>query len=145
MKSNSDLDELGVVRESDLEEKLRNRRELSDQQVAEILKRITPVIRKNDTLYYIEATNPNNFTREPKLLGEAQDLIEHAKIVTLHGYGYHCTFEPSLREVLSQIPPDLLKEAKAFETIGPQCIGDFYRQHRAVHAGYHVALTILYF
>lgn len=131
---------------SGLRKLLARKRELSEQEVSEMLRSIRPVVRRGDRLHYIAPVDPRrvSFMWEPEVLEEATDLTRLAEVHTLHEFGCHGFFKPSLKEVLSMIPSELIPRTKAFETSGPKDIHDLHRQSAAVDAGYHVAVTVLY-
>ena len=144
-------DDVSVVKTPDVDEAmfkelLTGKRELSDKQIADLLKRVKPVVRRNGSLYYIKPVDPRgvSFIWDPKTTKKATDLSEVGKINTLHTWGYYGLFKPSLAEVLEMIPEDQIENCKAFETIGPDDVHDLNRQWAAVDGGYHVAVTILY-
>jgi hypothetical protein len=107
---------------------------------------IFPVIPKGGKLFHIKPVDLHKtaFTWDPKLREEADGLRVLTTIRTLHGYGYHGFFKPSIAEVLVQIPDDLIADVVAFSTDGPNSADDFNDDLLALDAGYHVATTTLY-
>jgi hypothetical protein len=135
------------VDEAALQVLLAQKRELTDEEIATMLVRIKPVVRRDGSLYYIQSVDPRKiaFTWRPETTDEAVGLKEHSVIHTLHTWGYYGMFKPSLAEVLSMISvAAVIEGVVSFETIGPDDINDLNRQGVAVNAGYHVANTILY-
>jgi hypothetical protein len=81
--------------------------------------------------------------------GDGQKVVKHLKEVmrfrTLHTYGYHGFFKPSLAEVFAQLPTGLeIEEEMFFETKGPETASDLNKEKAAFDAGFQVAETILY-
>jgi hypothetical protein len=107
---------------------------------------IFPVIPKHGKLFHIKPVDPRKiaFTWDPKLREEATGLVELTTIRTLHGFGYHGFFKPSIAEVLTQIPDDLVPRVVAFSTEGPGAASDLNEDLLALDAGYHVGTTTLY-
>ncbi|OVE74468.1 hypothetical protein BVX95_02370 [archaeon D22] len=123
---------------------------ISDKKMNELYSRVKPVVRcaevryagqvnyelhdKGD-LYFIEEVDPREvaFTWDPKPKERADGLIELAQINTLHTYGYHGFFKPSVAEVLSQIPQEYLSDVVAFET-----------EYAGFSGSYHAGQTKLY-
>lgn len=85
--------------------------------------------------------------------------------LTLHGYGYHGFFKPSVHEVLCQVPQALLDVPTWFVVHGPDTADDFYKSldseaealvrevmeegpddsvKRAFDAGFHTARTLFF-
>ena len=71
------------------------------------------------SLFWIKEVDPENiaFTWEPKAAGVASGLKKIGSIITYHTYGYYGCFKPSIKEVLAQIPKELLAKVCAFETV----------------------------
>jgi hypothetical protein len=121
--------------------------EISDERLAELAKRIRPVVRsRSNALAYIEPCDLRrvSFIWDAKITRKASKLVKHATIRTLHTYGYYGLFKPSIAEVLAQIPEDLIEQTVAFEVIGPKDASDLNREQEALNAGFHVAVTHLY-
>ncbi|MGE5312747.1 MAG: hypothetical protein ACM3MA_01920 [Acidobacteriota bacterium] len=130
-----------------LEDLLNRKRPLTDQVMRHMLTTIRPVVRRDGELRYIEIPEDLKgvaFTWSPKITESADGLTEVGRVHTLHTWAYYGCFKPSLEEVLTMIPPDMLDTAKAFETVGPEDASDLNRQPAAMDEGYHVAVTILY-
>jgi len=135
------------VSEKLLKELLASKRELSNNELAGLMRKIRPVVRdENGRCFYIKPVDPREiaFTWDPVLAGRASGITRTETIYTLHRFGYHGLFKPSIAEVLSMVPQNLLDKVVAFETTGPSDMSDLKRQWVAVEAGYHVAVTHLY-
>lgn len=119
---------------------------ISDERIRELSELVFATVRRDGQLHFIHPVHPRNvaFTWSPDLAERAEGLEEIARIRTLHTYGYHGFFKPSIAEVYAQIPEYLLHEVVAFETNGPDTVHDLNRERDALNAGYHVAETILY-
>ncbi len=124
---------------------------LSAARLKALALKIRPIVRNSKKVpHYIKPVDLKNqaFTWDPKLEDEARDLEPIKQIRTLHSYGYHGFFKPSIAEVLAFIPPDLADEVVAFEIVGsPNTADDFYKDKQTqedFEAGYHTAQTVLY-
>jgi len=63
----------------------------------------------------------------------------------LHKYTYHGFFQPTVGEVISQIPKELLRKVVAFEIIKQPGIDyDFKFHSKEFEAGFHVSTVRLY-
>lgn len=135
--------------------------EISDEKLLELSQRIKPVIRFSRGLkglflspegipYYIKPVDLREmaFTWDATPSKKAKGLQEIVAIRTLHSYGYHGLFKPSIAEVIAQIPEEFLDRVVAFEIVDqPETAADFYRDEEmreAFDAGYHTAFTMLY-
>jgi hypothetical protein len=111
---------------------------------------ITPLIERDGKVMRIvmpEEKFNQSFPWSPKIIGEATlDTVDVlAEIWTLHNWGYYGFFKPSIAEVISQIPEEIIGEVKSFLVIGPDDITDLRANDycfgpRAVHT----ARTILF-
>lgn len=119
---------------------------LSEQDFQSRLEKIKPVVERDGDLYYIKPCDPTSvaFNWDPKLTEEALDIEPLCTIRTLHGYGYHGFFKPSISEALSQIPAEHLDKAVAFKVRGPETVTEMNSEKAALDAGFHVAKTTLY-
>lgn len=135
-----------LVDKREFQELLAKKRELNDEQIAAMLQRIQPLVRYEGELYYIKPVHPRevSFMWAPERTGPAMGLKLLTTIPTLHAWGYYGFFKPSIEEVLSMIPEDLLPKVSAFETLGPVDANDLSWQPYAFDAGYHLAVTTLY-
>lgn len=123
--------------------------EISDDVLERRANLVRPVIRNEKGLFYRDLKScdlrKTAFMWEPKLEGEAINLVPYRTIITLHRWAYYGFFKPSIEEVLSQISEDDIDAGViAFETNGPETAQDLNNHKDALDAGFHVAETILY-
>jgi hypothetical protein len=137
-----------IVDEQLLAVLLAQKRELSDEEITELVQKIRPVVcDESGRYFYIKPVDPReeSFIWDPTLtdeaVGEMGSIARVATIYTLHEYGAPSFFKPSIAEVLSMIPQHLLGKITAFETISPDSPEG---QWPALKEGYHVAVTHLY-
>lgn len=129
---------------------LANRRDLMDDELAELSAKIRPVVRDEAGRYfYVDPVHPRDvaFNEDPIFMERAdgpRGIVRLSTIYTLHCFGNPRHFQASVADVLSMIPLRLLHRVMAFETVGPRSEADFDRQTVANDAGYHVAVTHLY-
>jgi len=119
---------------------------ITNERIAELLKTLQPVVRKDGSPWYIEPVHPRNvsFTWSPSFTEEAKALKPLRTVRTLHTYGYYGMFKPSIAEVLAQVPADLVGVATAFEVNGPKTAADLNQEKEALNQGFHVAQTTFY-
>lgn len=124
--------------------------QISDERLSDLAVAIRPVYRLKGSLVFMRYPKSNihlrtrSFLWAPKPAGRALALEQICVLNTLHTWNYYGIFKPSIAEVLAQIPNELTSVAVAFETIGPADAAELNTQHEALHAGFHVARTILY-
>jgi len=119
--------------------------QISDEQI-QALRHIHPVEQSGRGWIEMKWPDPRraSFLWNPEPSGVREDLQEICRVRTLHTFGYHGFFKPSIAEVLAQIPPELLGAVVAFETKGPETAEDLNKNIDALNAGFQVAETILY-
>lgn len=115
--------------------------------VCQWAEKIKPLLSKGGKLMH--CTNDTDhfeasFPWGAKATSEAKDLMEVARIRTLHTYGYYGFFKPSLAEVIQQIPEEVLGQVEYFVINGPDTADDLNREKEMLNKGYHVAETVLY-
>ncbi len=95
---------------------------LTDERLAELQAIIKPVVPDGTDLWYIQDVDPRTiaFTWDPKPTVRATGLKPLRTVRTLHTYGYHGFFKPSIAEVLAQVPMDLLDKASLSRSTGLQ-------------------------
>jgi hypothetical protein len=124
---------------------------ISNEELAELAKRIRPIVRKASDINRLFFIKPDpdlrglSYLWDVKYEEEATGLFEFATITTFHTYGYHGFFKPSVAEVIAQIPPEFRDRVVAFEiTNRPFSAEDLNKERVALNQGFHVAVTALY-
>lgn len=121
---------------------------ITSDEAERLFKTIKPIRIKGDKAFLITTKDLNNsflWNAEKESKPYKGDLYVLDRLHTVHSYGYHGMFKPSITEVLAQIPKQYtyLKEVY-FETVGPEDAHDLNLWIEHVHAGVHVARTVLY-
>lgn len=119
---------------------------ITDERLSCIAARIKPTYLCKGQLMWMEIPDLRKvaFTWSPEPKSKAKGLVEIAKIMTLHTYGHHGFFKPSIAEVIAQIPEDLIDKAAGFRTTGPDDVDELNANREALNAGFHVGQTTLY-
>lgn len=120
--------------------------EITEEKLNNLIQKIHPVIRKDDKLYLIEIPDFRNtaYTWDAQITKEFSNLKEVTRIKTHHYCGYYGFFKPSIAEVLSQIPENLIDKINAFEIIGDIDSGTEEEVKIFSEGNGHLATTILY-
>lgn len=123
--------------------------EITDEELQRLVERIRPMVIKDGIPYLINEPNLRNiaFTWSPDLAEQAPvSYRPYEQIYTLHEWGYYGCFKPSIAEVLAQIPEDCLDDDSivAFTTEGPHDATDLNNARICTDAGYHCAVTTLW-
>jgi hypothetical protein len=108
--------------------------ELTDERLAELAARIEPLVADEcGDLHRIEPVDlrRHSFLWDPKLREPVGELIEVARVETVHTCGYIGFFKPSVCEVLAAIPAALLDQVSWFKIMEgsavPYASGDGHR------------------
>mgnify|MGYP005841829801 CR=1 FL=1 len=120
--------------------------EISDEELRRRADKIKPLVYRDGALHFIQEPNLRGtaFMWDPALNGKAPEMREVARITTYHAYGYPA-FLPTIAEVLTQIPENLVGSITAFEVYGLGAhTNDLHMERKARNAGFLVAETILY-
>lgn len=103
------------------------------ERLEELCMRTRPLVRQEERLYYVAGNVPIGtvWPMLPLSPDPVEDLVELTKIHTLHRQGgYRLQFRPSVEEVIAFVPRHLEERLTAFETVGPQYVGDIDCQLR---------------
>lgn len=120
--------------------------EITDERLEALSQKIRPLVRSRGELWHIKPRHPQAaaFSPSPVLTEMATGIEQITKISTLHSFGYSGRFEPSVAEVLAQIPEEWIERTVAFSVLGPHDFSDRDFYIDAINAGIHVAETTLY-
>lgn len=120
---------------------------ITTEELIERYKKIKPIVKIEDIYYLLKefATSElNSISYIWNKNDDKREIVDESKIETIgefscyHTYGYHGIFKPSIGEVLSQFPDDLLKEANSFYLYQtPEDVNDLNSQKNIVGAGCH--------
>ncbi len=136
------------MREVAVETKKSRVPEITMERLLELSERIKPVVHFNGIgLCYIKL-NKNllvPFLRDYEATERADGLKTLCDITTFHTFGYHIYFNPTVAEVLAQIPEELVRRAVAFQVVSDPTKDVSTHDVEALAAGYHAATTRLYY
>ena len=120
--------------------------EITEERLNILIKKIVPVVKEDNKLYFIEIPDLRKiaYTWDYKITEECNNLKEISRIKTHHYCGYYGLFKPSIAEVLSQIPEDLINKVVAFEIISDVCSGTDDEIKIFNEGNGHLATAILY-
>lgn len=99
---------------------------ISNERINQMLKTIQPLVHHDGKLHCCDKSTDTRkvaFTWDPVLDGEVRATEIVARIRTLHTYGYHGLFKPSIAEILAQIPEELVAKVRGFSLEGPGITG----------------------
>lgn len=116
---------------------------------------IKPIVRENGKFMYLRKLKDkevlNAHYTELRQVEDYAGRVDFsllsvlADVKMLHGFSRDSFFRPSVGEVISQIPKDMLEKVVAFEIIyAPTTSDDFNIFKREFEAGFHVSVVRLY-
>lgn len=112
--------------------------EIDAEELKNRFNNIKPIVKKNGKYYTLKEQSIEDINKKfyPFKLKDQtlecineSDLIELNAFLSLHWFGYYGSFIPSFKEILSQIPEELLN-ADYFELVYEPCNTDDYNQFR---------------
>lgn len=97
---------------------------ISDEELINRYKKIKPIIMFEDSYYDLREFTPDELRKYSYIYNietNKKNVIDMSKLTTIGEfpcyhtyYGYHYRFKPSIEEILSQFPDNLLKDADSF-------------------------------
>lgn len=131
--------------------------QISNERLLELYSKIKPIITIREDKYLLDNLSQMDLRTLSYLSLEKEntnDVIENCKkvdietlkeirdFICLHRYGFSLQFRPSVNEVLSQIPEDLIDDIDAFEIVEkPTLPNDLYRYSSKK---YHLSRVMTY-
>ncbi|MBR4110344.1 MAG: hypothetical protein IKK43_01465 [Clostridia bacterium] len=128
---------------------------LDEQVIEKWYERIRPIVLFGGKPFFMRQLTPHELSGVSYLwLNDMNDydtevnLADYsvlADVKMLHRYGFYGFFKPSVAEIISQIPEELLPEVVAFQIIySPDTCDDLNLFKKEVDAHYHVSVVRLY-
>ena len=120
---------------------------ISKEELKRRYEKIKPIVLVNGEKFFLDGLQESELSDisflylvkrgklRPVELKELKDSIE---IKCIHSYAYANQFIPTVEDVLSQIPAELVGTVKGFEILDPYSKKD-------IKYGYHVSNVLLYF
>ncbi len=120
--------------------------DISDERLAQLAAQIKPMVLIDglpntldvedyrDVSFIWEITNPQ----------PVEGIEPFTSYRSLHTFGYHGFFKPSVEEALAFLPEGAEDQAVGFTLTGPETIEDLHREREAMHAGFHVGEVTLW-
>ena len=120
---------------------------ITDEELLKRYTRIKPIVLYKEMYYYLKKYNIYQIRNYDYLWDLRKNIrkkvdMNNSEVIgefpCFHTFGYVGMFKPSIAEVLSQFPDELIKEANAFYLSEyPQNINDLNMQSEIISAGCH--------
>ena len=128
---------------------------ISDNRLEELYSNIKPLVDKGDENKYTLRSFTTNELRNFSYIGNTtvdsreivnpDDLEPIQDFYCLHTWAYYGLFKPTIAEVLSQIPEEVIKEINFFEIIEkPETADDLFKYLDILNAGFHLSKVRTY-
>ena len=130
--------------------------EISDEELWKRYRQVKPILKINGIRYWLrdysleELKNAYFFDSKSKNIRERVDMhaleeVPDLDFECLHTYSFPAFFNPTIAEVLAQIPVPAIYWVVAFEIIKkPEAAGDFNTNPNAFNQGFHSSTIRLY-
>ena len=127
---------------------------LSDKELLELYKRIKPIVSLGEIKYLLRNYSINEIKRNSYIWSINKDVresIDNNKLeqvddfYCLHTWAFYGLFKPTIGEVLSQIPSNLIDKTNTFEIVEyPETIKDIHKYNNIYNSGYHLSKVRTY-
>lgn len=127
---------------------------MTDEELTHIYKRLKPIVTVDEMKYYLKEYTlyqlryylymqdlPTSVKEQinPSLINPVDEFM------CFHKFHYYGSFIPTIAEVLSQVPENLIEDSNAFEIVEyPTKMADVTRYYEAFEKGYHVSKVRTY-
>ena len=128
--------------------------EIDDNRLKELYHLLKPIVTIDEMKYLLreftlqELRNQSYIWNRDK---DKRDVVDPSRLETvddflcLHTWGYYGLFKPSIAEVLSQAPENVIAEANTFEIIeSPETREDVFKYKEVIDNGFHLSKVRAY-
>lgn len=127
---------------------------MTDEELTHVYKRLKPIVTIDEMKYYLKEYTLYQLRYYLYMQDLATSVKEHInpslinpvdEFMCFHKFHYYGSFIPTIAEVLSQIPENLIEDSNAFEIVEyPTKMSDVTRYYEAFEKGYHVSKVRTY-
>jgi hypothetical protein len=127
---------------------------IDDKRLTELYHLLKPIVTVDEMKYLLKEFTLEDVKRRSYIWNierDKRDVIDASKLETvddflcLHTWGYYGLFKPSIAEVLSQAPENVIENANLFEIIeSPQTSDDVFKYEKVLNSGYHLSKVRAY-
>ena len=128
--------------------------EIDDNRLKELYKLLKPIVTIDEMKYLLREFTLQELRNQSYIWNRAEDkrdVVDPSKLETvddflcLHTWGYYGLFKPSIAEVLSQAPENVIEQANTFEIIeGPETREDVFKYKKVIDNGFHLSKVRAY-
>ena len=128
--------------------------EIDDNRLKELYKLLKPIVTIDEMKYLLREFTLQELRNRSYIWNRAEDkrdVVDPSKLETvddflcLHTWGYYGFFKPSIAEVLSQAPENVIEQANTFEIIeSPETREDVFKYKEVIDNGFHLSKVRAY-
>ena len=127
---------------------------IDDKRLKELYHLLKPIVTIEEMKYLLREFTLSELRNQSYIWNRDEDkreLVDSSRLETvddflcLHTWGYYGLFKPSIAEVLSQFPENIIEEANTFEIIeSPETREDVFRYPEVINNGFHLSKVRAY-
>ncbi len=128
--------------------------EIDDNRLKELYRLLKPIVTIDEMKYLLREFTLQELRNQSYIWNRAEDkrdVVDPSKLETvddflcLHTWGYYGLFKPSIAEVLSQAPENVIEQANTFEIIeSPETREDVFKYKEVIDNGFHLSKVRAY-
>ena len=123
--------------------------EIDDKRLKELYQLLKPIVTIDEMKYLLKEFTLQELRNQSYIWNrheDKRDVVDLNKLETvddflcLHTWGYYGVFKPSIAEVLSQAPENVIEQANIFEIIeSPETREDVFKYKEVINNGFHLS------
>ncbi len=123
--------------------------EIDDKRLKELYQLLKPIVTIDEMKYLLKEFTLQELRNQSYIWNrheDKRDVVDLSKLETvddflcLHTWGYYGVFKPSIAEVLSQAPENVIEQANIFEIIeSPETREDVFKYKEVINNGFHLS------
>lgn len=128
--------------------------EIDDNRLRELYQLLKPIVTIDEMKYLLREFTFQELSNQSYIWNrheDKRDVVNPSNLETiddflcLHTYGYYGLFKPSIAEVLSQAPENVIELANTFEIIeSPNNCDDVFKYKEVLDKGFHLSKVRAY-
>ena len=128
--------------------------EIDDKRLKELYQLLKPIVTIDEMKYLLREFTLQELRNQSYIWNrqvDKRDVVDSSKLETvddflcLHTWGYYGVFKPSIAEVLSQAPENVIEQANTFEIIEcPETREDVFKYKEVINNGFHLSKVRAY-
>lgn len=128
--------------------------EIDDKRLKELYQLLKPIVTIDEMKYLLREFTLQELRNQSYIWNrheDKRDVVDSSKLeivddfLCLHTYGYYGLFKPSIAEVLSQAPENVIEQANIFEIIErPETREDVFKYKEVIDNGFHLSKVRAY-